>query len=69
MDFSEDNDLQIYIYVYIYICIYIYILTCFYDSGKGGTAYVCIFLHHGHPTNIHYWFELGILKEFPIHYQ
>ena len=51
------------------ICIYIYIQTCFSDSRTGGTVYFCIFLHHGHPANIHYWSELGFLKEFLTHYR
>jgi hypothetical protein len=24
--------------------------------------YICIFGHHGHSTNIHYWSELGTLR-------
>ena len=53
-----------YIYIYIHIHTYMCILTCFYDSWKGVTAYVCIFLHNGLPTNIHDWSELATLRMF-----
>ena len=44
-----------FIFIYNIYYIYICILTCFYESWQGGTAYVCIFRHHGHSTAVVRW--------------
>jgi hypothetical protein len=55
----------IYIYIYIYTYIYIfklYILTCFYDSWKGGTECIGIVGQNGHPPVFATGTNRGILE-------
>ena len=51
---------------HIYININIYIYCPAFMIVEKVVLYICIFGHHGHSTNIHYWSELGTLRTLAI---